>query len=293
MEGITDSIYRRLHHQYFGGIDRYYMPFLSPTMHRTLTHREERELPLADSVSFEAVPQILTKVAEDFLWAANVCADRGYKEVNLNVGCPSGTVVAKGKGSGMLRDLSHLDGFLDAIFTASPLPISLKTRLGMESAEEFPAILEIYNRYPIRELTIHPRFRKQFYSGGVDMDAFRYACQNSKNPLCYNGDLISRADIADFSTEFPQIEAVMIGRGLLADPALARRIRGGKEAGKDELRNWYTALYEGWKDRFDRTIALGRIKKLMEWPAEGHIEVRRRLRRAGDIESCISAVLWE
>ena len=220
MEGITDSIYRRLHHQYFGGIDRYYMPFLSPTMHRTLTHREERELPLADSVSFEAVPQILTKVAEDFLWAANVCADRGYKEVNLNVGCPSGTVVAKGKGSGMLRDLSHLDGFLDAIFTASPLPISVKTRLGMESAEEFPAILEIYNRYPIRELTIHPRFRKQFYSGGVDMDAFRYACQNSKNPLCYNGDLTSRADIANFSTEFPQIEAVMIGRGLIGHPGM-------------------------------------------------------------------------
>ena len=220
MEGITDSIYRRLHHQYFGGLDRYYMPFLSPTMHRTLTHREERELPRADSVAFEAVPQILTKVAEDFLWAANVCADRGYKEVNLNVGCPSGTVVAKGKGSGMLRDLSHLDAFLDAIFSASPLPISVKTRLGMESVEEFPAILDLYNRYPIQELTIHPRFRKQFYSGDVDMEAFRYACQHSKNPLCYNGDLTSQADIEKFQAEFPQIEAVMIGRGLIGDPGM-------------------------------------------------------------------------
>ena len=104
MEGLTDSIYRRLHHKYFPGVDRYYMPFISPTIHRSLTHREDRELPLADSVPFTAVPQILTKVPEDFLWAAQVCRDRGYEEVNLNVGCPSGTVVSKGKGSGMLAD---------------------------------------------------------------------------------------------------------------------------------------------------------------------------------------------
>ena len=86
MEGLTDSIFRRLHHKYFSGVDSYYMPFLSPTIHRTLTHKEDRELPMADSVSFRAVPQVLPKVSEDFLWAARVCADRGYDEVNLNIG---------------------------------------------------------------------------------------------------------------------------------------------------------------------------------------------------------------
>ena len=116
LEGLTDSVYRRLHHQYFGGVDRYYMPFLSPTMHRTLTGKEDRELPVADSVDFVAIPQVLTKVAEDFLWAAQICRDRGYGEVNLNVGCPSGTVVAKGKGAGMLADSDALDRFLDVIF---------------------------------------------------------------------------------------------------------------------------------------------------------------------------------
>ena len=146
MEGITDSIYRRLHHAHFGGVDRYYMPFLSPTQHRALTAREARELPKADSVAFTAVPQILTKHSEDFLWAANVCRDLGYDEVNLNLGCPSGTVVAKGKGSGMLREPDALDAFLEAIYKDAPLPISVKTRIGMESAREFPRILEIYNR---------------------------------------------------------------------------------------------------------------------------------------------------
>ena len=220
MEGLTDSIYRRLHQEYFGGIDRYYMPFLSPTMHRCLTHKEDRELPLADSVPFAAVPQVLTKVAEDFLWAAQICLDRGYNEVNLNVGCPSGTVVSKGKGSGMLRDPESLDRFLNDIFSKTPLSISVKTRLGMEQPDEFPVILDIYNRYPIRELTVHPRVRKQFYDGNVDMDMFRYAVEHSRNPVCYNGDLQSKADIQAISEAYPTIEAVMIGRGLIADPGM-------------------------------------------------------------------------
>ena len=124
LEGITDSIYRKAHHAHFGGVDRYFMPFLSPTMHNTLTHKEDRELPLADSVNIRAVPQILTKVPADFLWAAQVCADRGYDHVNLNIGCPSGTVVSKGKGAGMLADTSHLDAFFNEIFSKNPISIS-------------------------------------------------------------------------------------------------------------------------------------------------------------------------
>ena len=220
MEGLTDSIYRRLHHKYFPGVDRYYMPFLSPTIHRQLTHKEDRELPPAETEGFVAVPQVLTKVSEDFLWAARQCADRGYEEVNLNIGCPSGTVVSKGKGSGMLRDLNALDAFLHEVFAKSPLPVSVKTRLGLESTGEFPGILEVYNRYPIRELTIHPRVRKAFYSGGVDIEMFRYAVEHSKNPLCYNGNLNSLEDIRHVSGQFPQIDAVMIGRGLIGDPGM-------------------------------------------------------------------------
>ena len=220
MEGLTDSIYRRLHHKYFSGVDKYFMPFLSPTIHRQLTHKEDRELPIADSVSFAAVPQVLTKVSEDFLWAAQVCQDRGYDEVNLNIGCPSGTVVSKGKGSGMLRDPNTLDQFLEEIFAKSPLPISVKTRLGLEKSEEFPAILEVLNQYPIKELTIHPRVRKQFYNGCVDMEMFDYAVANSRNPLCYNGDILSVEQAKVLQQKYPQIQSVMIGRGLIADPGM-------------------------------------------------------------------------
>ncbi len=255
MEGITDSIYRRIHHKCFSGLDRYYMPFLSPTMHRTLTHKESRELPMADSERFVAIPQILTKVAEDFLWAARVCQERGYEEVNLNVGCPSGTVVAKGKGAGMLRNPAELDAFLEKVFSESPIAISVKTRLGLEDPEEFPALLEVFNRYPIKELTIHPRVRKQFYSGGVDMEMFRYAAAHSKNPLCYNGNLNSMEDISTFSAQFPDIDAVMLGRGLIGDPGMLTPGGTTKESLKafsDELLEEYMVVFGGARNAMFR-----------------------------------------
>ena len=221
LEGLTDAPFRQIHHKYFSeGIDRYYTPFFSPTIHRTLTPRESRELPPADSFKATVIPQILTKVSEDFLWMAQQCMDLGYTEVNLNLGCPSGTVTAKGKGSGMLRDPAALDAFLETIFQDAPLPISVKTRIGFSDAAEFPALLEIYNRYPIRELTVHPRVRTAFYKGAVDMDAFRYALETSKAPVCYNGDLTSLRQVRTVASQFPQISAVMVGRGLIGDPGM-------------------------------------------------------------------------
>ena len=255
LEGITDSIFRKLHSKYFPGIDRYYTPFLSPTVHRGLTAREAREIPNADTLTYEAVPQLLTKVPEDFLWLAGVCKDLGYKEVNLTTGCRSGTVTAKGKGSGMLRDLQALEAFLDEIYEKAPLPISIKTRIGFYEKDEFPAILELYNRYPIKELTIHPRIRAQFYKGAVDMECFQYAHENSKNPLCYNGDLISLKKVQAFEAAFPQVESVMIGRGLVGDPGMLSP--GGTdmaalEAFYDELFAVYTDVFGGTRNAMFR-----------------------------------------
>ena len=281
MEGLTDSIYRSAHHQYFGGIDRYYMPFLSPTIHRCLTHKEDRELPLADSVAFQAVPQILTKSAEDFLWAAQVCADRGYREVNLNVGCPSGTVVSKGKGSGMLRELGELDRFLEAIYEKAPIAVSVKTRLGMEDPEEFYEILPIFNRYPIVELTVHPRVRKQFYDGTADKNMFRYAYENSTNPLCYNGDIQSVSDISKLSAEFPNIRSVMIGRGLVSDPGM---LCDGTDTAT--LQVFHNALLERYTEAFGGSRnAMFRLKENWHYlypRFENSEKLWKRLRKTTD-----------
>ncbi|MBE6917197.1 MAG: tRNA-dihydrouridine synthase family protein [Ruminococcaceae bacterium] len=283
LEGVTDSVYRRLHHQFFGGVDSYFMPFLSPTIHRTLSHKEDRELPNADSVPFRAVPQVLTRLAPDFLWAAEVCRDRGYDEVNLNVGCPSGTVVAKGKGAGMLADPAALDRFLDAVFSDAPLPISVKTRLGIADPNEFPALLEVFNRYPIKELTIHPRVRKQFYNGDVELDMFRYAVENSKTPLCYNGNLNSKLDCEIFAAAFPEIDAVMLGRGLVADPGML--LPGGTKV--DTLKAFHDALLEEYLILFGGSRnAMFRLKENWSFLFNRFAEcdkLAKRLRKTTDL----------
>lgn len=283
LEGITDSIYRKLHCQYFPGADRYYTPFFSPTIHRALTAKEARELPPADTLPVEVVPQLLTKSSEDFIWMAGVCRDLGYQEVNLNLGCPSGTVTAKGKGAGMLREPDLLNQFLDALFTGSPLPISIKTRIGFEEPEEFYQLLEIYNSYPIRELTIHPRVRKVFYDGDVDYKMFSYAEKNSRNPLCYNGNLCSRNQILSFQEAHPEIPAVMLGRGLIGDPGMLTP--GGTTAEKlegflSELMDAYSAAFGGSRNAMFRLKENWRYLFCLFQP---HAKLQKRLRKATEL----------
>lgn len=254
MEGITDATFRRLHAKYFPGVDKYFMPFLSPTIHRTLTHREARELPRADTVDFVAVPQLLGKNVEDMLWAIGVCADQGYDEVNINLGCPSGTVVSKGKGSGMLSDLYALDDFLSAIYAKAILPVSLKTRIGVNDSENWEKILEIFRDYPVKELTVHPRIRKAFYKGDCDMAAFAKALEGSPFPVCYNGSVTSIAEAEKIAARFPAVESVMIGRGLVADPGM---LTGGTnrdtlKAFLNELSDTYCRVFESKRNAIYR-----------------------------------------
>lgn len=294
LEGLTDSIYRRLHHQHFPGLDRYYTPFFSPTIHRSLTPREERELPMADSVNFTVVPQLLTKNAEDFLWMAQVCADRGYTEVNLNLGCPSGTVVSKGKGSGMLTNPDTLNAFLEAVYSASPIPVSIKTRVGVTNPAEFPRLLEIYNQYPIKELTVHPRIRKDFYEDGIRWDVFDDCLKKSKNPICFNGNLCSLSQISAFQKKYPQVEAVMLGRGLIGDPGM---LSGGTD--KVRLAAFYNALLEEYLVAFGGSRnAMFRLKENWRYLLcrfENSEKLGKRLRKTTDLQEyrAITAQIFE
>lgn len=283
LEGLTDSIYRHHHHAFFPGIDRYYTPFFSPTVHRFLTPREERELPMANSLGYFCVPQLLTKNAEDFIWMANVCGERGYEEVNLNLGCPSGTVVSKGKGSGMLSDPDGLDAFLEQVFSRAEIPVSIKTRVGVLSPEEFPRLLEIFNRYPIRELTVHPRIRKDFYDSPVRMETWEYALQHSKHPLCYNGNLSGAAQADSFAKKYPESSALMLGRGLIGDPGML--CPGGTDV--KALEAFYNALLEDYLVAFGGSRnAMFRLKENWRYLLcrfEGSEKLGKRLRKTTDL----------
>jgi len=246
MQGITTYVYRAAHRRYFAEPDRYYMPFFSPTKEHLLTDRELAELRPEHNQGTPAIPQIMTRQAEDFLWAAGELAAMGYREVNLNLGCPSGTVTAKGKGSALLGKPEELDRLLDRIFSESPISVSIKTRLGIRDPEEFGPLLEIYNQYPVAELTIHARVQQDFYRLPARMESFAAMLPACRMPVCYNGDLLSAADCAAFSARFPTVAAVMLGRGAAADPAIFSRVRGGSGADRETLRTFCAALFEGY-----------------------------------------------
>ena len=263
MEGITGAVFRRTHHEFFPGIDKYFMPFITPTTQEKLTPRQKRDVLPEYNEGVPAVPQLLTRTAADFIWAANTLASLGYAEVNLNLGCPSGTVTAKGKGAGFLAHPDELDRFLDAVFSACTVPISIKTRLGVHDPAEFEALLEIYGRYPVAELTIHPRVRQDFYKDRVREDAFAAALPHCPMPVCYNGDLISERGIQETIERYPSLSALMLGRGLLGDPSLVTRVRGGERAGSARLQAFHDTLFTRYCDAFgDSRIAVLRMKEL-------------------------------
>lgn len=263
MEGVTSVWYRKAHCRWFGGVERYYTPFLSPTQDHVFPKRELREIDPAGNEGVPLVPQLLTRRGSDFLWAAKALADMGYSEVNLNLGCPSGTVTAKGKGAGFLAQPQELDEFLEEIFSGCPIAISVKTRLGISDPKEFEPILEIYNRYPIKELIIHPRVQRDQYKNYPRREVFRAAAAVSRAPVCYNGDLYTVAAVDEFQRDCPGVEQVMLGRGLIGDPALARKLAGGPAASKEELKGFLAEVYEGYARGFgSRHSAMLRMKEL-------------------------------
>ncbi|MCQ2436843.1 MAG: tRNA-dihydrouridine synthase family protein [Clostridia bacterium] len=255
LEGVTDSLFRNRHFARFTGVDKYFMPFVSPTMKLKFTSKEHRELSPEVNGDTPVVPQILCNKAEPFLWMAEGLAEAGYKEINLNLGCPSGTVTAKYKGSGMLRDLSTLRATLDEIFAKSPIPISVKTRVGYESADQWPVIRALLAEYPIHELIVHPRARSEFYTGPVHRECIEPG-------MVYNGDIFTPADYDTLMTQCEGVSAVMIGRGLLTNPALARTLKGGAPLTKAELRAFHDDIYRAYCENWPDKAILGHMHEI-------------------------------
>lgn len=284
LEGITGAEFRRVHHKYFGGVDKYYAPFISPTCDHLFTPKEKRNLFPEHNVGVPLVPQLLTKNPDDFTWAADELFAMGYKEVNLNLGCPSGTVVAKGKGAGMLGDPEWLNEFLYQIYRKASGTISLKTRLGLTDPEEFHRILNIFSRYPVSLLIIHPRVRQDYYKHPIRMEYFEQALLDYQGELCYNGGLVTAEGIAAFGEKHPTINKVMLGQGLLANPALGRQAKGTGTLERGDLKAFHDELYFGYLEAFksDRNTVF-HMKELWLYMArcfEGGEKLFKQIRKA-------------
>lgn len=296
MEGITGSVFRRVHAECFGALDRYYTPFLAPPqVGSSFGGKAYKEVVPERNQGLDVVPQLLTNDADKFVWATQVLADMGYAEVNLNLGCPSGTVVAKGRGAGFLRNLGELEGFLQEVCDRSCLPISAKTRVGVMEDAEYEKILELYCRFPLQELIVHPRVQKDHYQGVPRLELYGETFRRAPFPVAYNGDIFGTDDMAALLEAYPETRHVMFGRGILSNPALARMLNGGQAATAAELKHFHDKLFCAYEEE----IGGNAVFRMKEWwsyakysfadPQVVHRAVRKA-RKVGEYEEAVERV---
>lgn len=220
-------------------------------------------------------------------------ADSGYSEVNLNLGCPSGTVTAKGKGSGMLRDPNALRAFLDEIFRDSALPISIKTRIGYQSIEEWGPLLALLNAYPASEMIVHMRTKAEFYRGRAHLELCAETAKALSAPFVYNGDLFTIEDCRAFEAECPGARAIMLGRGLIANPALAETFAGGETLTVARLRAFHDRLLRDYTNLWPQKAVLGHMQEITQYMLtafETPMKARKAVRKAKSIDAYLDAV---
>jgi tRNA-dihydrouridine synthase len=299
MEGITGYIYRNAHRKFFKDMDVYYTPFIVPTQNQEFSFREKNDILPEHNEGVRTIPQIMTNNWEGFIWTALELKKYGYEEVNLNLGCPSKTVVSKHRGSGFLAVPDQLDQFLDRIFSID-MKISIKTRIGKDSPEEFYRLMEIYNQYPLAELIIHPRIQTDFYRNTPNWDMFQMAVSVSKNPVCYNGDIFTTDDYNKLIQTFPSVDRVMLGRGLVANPMLAGEIKGKGRLKKDQLKAFHDQILSGYKETIsgDRNL-LFKMKELWAYMiqsfenGEKHGKKIHKSQNLLDYTSAVEAVFYD
>ena len=228
MEGVTNYVFRKAYIKHFKGVDKFFTPFITPHMKKGFSKSELMELNANYNKTQYLIPQILTNNSDDFLKLAYEIKEMGYNEFNINLGCPSGTVTSKKRGSGFLQDVVALDRFFYDIFEKKDdIKISVKTRIGFSDYDEWEDLLKVYEKYEFCEIIIHPRLRSDFYKNNIHMEAFLSACKELKQKLIYNGDINTLEDNVILNKNLPsnRVFGIMIGRGLVRNPFLAESIK--------------------------------------------------------------------
>ncbi len=277
LKGITDCIYRTTFLRYFKGVDRAMAPFISSLSAANGTRRIKpaylSDISPENNRNTDLIPQILSNDPNDFLFTARHIFDLGWPEINWNLGCPSPMVTKKRRGSGLLPHQDKICRVLDVVMARWPERISIKTRLGLDSAAELYRLLPILNQYPLTEIIIHPRLGRQMYKGRADLEAFRNCQSLSRHRLIYNGDITDQASYNEVNQRLPGVKRLMVGRGLIADPFLSAGFKAGglylkSDSDRDILKTFLDDLLRQYQERLcgDSHI-LGRLKGIWRYLA--------------------------
>lgn len=294
LEGITTYTYRNTYAEIFGSCDTYFSPFINPSDMEKVSRKGMRDILPENNRVGKLRVQVLTSKSDSFLRFCEKIKAHGYRDVDINIGCPAGTVVKKGRGSGFLQYPDEMERFFSEIFEKSDMEISVKTRVGYSSHYEFPRLLDIYNKYPISELTIHPRTREEQYGGKADINDFAFAYNESKNKLCYNGDIRSAADAEKIAERFPGISGIMLGRGAVMNPAIFRELRGGKPLETRELIAFSEKLIERYREVLSSDVfTLHKLKEIWiyaMWNFPEEKKIAKAIKKANTVPEFISAI---
>lgn len=267
-QGITDAPFRNVFKKHFGGIDKFYTPFFTGIQKDHAKNMQVEEIDPRFNDIETLTPQILSTDAEEILRFASQCKELGYKEINLNMGCPFPRVANKKRGSGLLPYPEKVDAMLGRVFEQIEVEFSVKCRLGYVNPDEIYPVIEIFNRYPLSELIIHPRIGKQLYKGEADVKRFAELIPLIKAPLVYNGDIVSVESFEKIREKVKPVNEFMLGRGLLANPFLAEEINSMQSnlTRTERLHDYVVDLYE---DRLRHAggspKVLGRMKELWSY----------------------------
>lgn len=295
LQGYTDDVYRRLHHEIMGGITNYYTPFVRMEA-GGVRSKDMRDIRPEFNEGVPVIPQIIVKSMKEFEYLVNVVEEKGYREIDINMGCPFPMQAKHGRGSGLLAHTDIVEGMAKAIREKSHLGFSVKMRLGWENADEWRPVMAILNDTPLRQITLHPRIGTQQYKGNVDMGAFEEIYTLCKHPLIYNGDVTSVEGIRKLEEAYPKLAGIMIGRGLLARPSLATEYVSGKEWSDTERRNRLHEFHDRLKAHIETTAnsevqVHNRLRLFWEYMEEelGR-KVYKKIMKAGNLKNYLAAV---
>lgn len=289
MEGITGYVYRNALQKVFPCVDRYFTPFITPNQTHRLKTRELRDILPENNQGMQVIPQILTNRADEFVWTALKCRELGYNEVNLNLGCPSHTVVPKKRGAGFLAYPDELAEFLELVcekLDQHRMGLSIKTRIGKFTPDEFAELLSIYNRFSLTELIVHPRVQTDYYKNTPNMEAFAVAARESVNPVCYNGDLFCGTDYRRIAADYPEVTACMFGRGVIANPNLIAEIKTGAVLTKDLFRLFHDSVFDGYQESIPEIRnVLFKMKELWSYIGCAFVDGKKYVKRIRKAEN--------
>jgi len=294
LQGLTDWIFRESFYEHIGRFDKTFSPFIRVQDGAFYRPSQCNDILPEHNTLQKPVPQFLGNDADSFKHFEDLCMQHDYTEANINMGCPFPVVVNKGMGAGILSHPDRVAQLLESVLATTKLKISIKCRLGQDNASEFEQLIPIFNDFPLEEIIIHPRVGKQQYKGEIDMEAFaRYAPQ-LKHPVCYNGDIVNVADVDKIITMSPQVDRIMIGRGILQNPFLLADLRKEEltltqKAGM--LRNFHLSVIERCKLKYSGDLhMLKRFEELWSYHAEGFEDGRKIYKQ---VKKCNTLVKYE